>query len=805
MQDFSGRKLGQYELRERLGRGGMAEVYKAYQPGLDRFVAVKVMLAQLADDESFIERFRREARAVGSLRHAHIVQVFDFGIEDDVYYMAMEYIQGVNLKALIVREGKLSVEAALRTAAQLADALAYAHQAGMIHRDMKPANVMFLDEAYQHAILTDFGIARIMGQAGLTGTGMAVGTPDYMSPEAGRGDTTDHRSDIYALGIILYEMLVGEVPYSADTPLAVVMKHINAPLPTYSDYGDAIPEYVERIILRCMAKDPADRYDDAAKLHDALQEALKETTNSARTEANPTAPTTESPARSRNDITKEGSPTMIAQPDTRTEQIPVETARTGLSPLQMGLAAIAVLVVIALIAYLVRGGTGESAADATSTPQEVAISAATVAPTAAPADAPTTVRTGTEDIWGDDDFSGIGGVIYKVELPPDPDNLNILSGISSLMDSVDSLVIGGSPVLALSNLNTSLNSDPDNADVLFVRSQFHSMDYDEETLARVDAQHMIELDPENVWGYVAEADSYLVYPDYDTGAAQQSLERAHELDPENPQVMWRRVLFSHYDQQLEDFDDAEGSGARGWRFIIFAGDFLYDNREYERAIPYLAVRVEQKLGGEYPIWEGRWKLMGSLMQTGQDGIALDLAQQFVGAITDNESEAYGNLAFVAYNAEEYEQALQWANTALALDGNNHAAAYLLALLTWHFEDNLEAALQQFEALQNVEDLYSFYLNFDYEFDYRLDQARILMDAGQAEAALPWYDAVLEEWGSTAWLYEERADAYLEIGDTEAAREDLQRAMENTEDADYRQELLQRIVELGPAPTRQSSD
>lgn len=231
MQNLSGRKLGNYELRERLGRGGMAEVYKAYQPSMDRFVAVKVMLGHLAGDDTFIERFKREAQAVGKLRHPHIIDIFDFGIEEDVYYMAMEYLTDDNLKEYIDSHEKLPLKDTLKITRDLADALDYAHKAGMIHRDLKPANVMFLDKAKLNVVLTDFGIARILNAAGLTGTGMAVGTPAYMSPEAGAGTDADERADIYALGIILYEMLVGRVPYNADTPLAVIMKHINAPLP----------------------------------------------------------------------------------------------------------------------------------------------------------------------------------------------------------------------------------------------------------------------------------------------------------------------------------------------------------------------------------------------------------------------------------------------------------------------------------------------------------------------------------------------------------------------------------------------
>ena len=271
-KDMSGIRLGQYELRDRLGRGGMAEVYRAYQPGMDRFVAVKLLLGHLADDDKFIERFRREAQAVGRLRHAHIVNVFDFGIQDDIYFMVMEYLRGGNLKQRITTEGQMPLYDALRIAGQLADALAYAHTAGMIHRDLKPANVMFSTDDTSDAILTDFGIARILTESNLTNSGMMVGTPAYMSPEAGHGLPADERADIYALGIILYEMITGEVPYSADTPLAIVMKHINAPLPSLTPYQ--LPEPVELLIMRAMAKKPEERFATADDMKADIDEIL---------------------------------------------------------------------------------------------------------------------------------------------------------------------------------------------------------------------------------------------------------------------------------------------------------------------------------------------------------------------------------------------------------------------------------------------------------------------------------------------------------------------------------------------------
>lgn len=225
MTNLMGQKLGKYELTARLGRGGMAEVYKAYQPGLDRFVAIKVIGGSFADMPEFLTRFKREARSIAQLRHAHIVQVFDFDAEEDLYYMVMEYIPGGTLHQRIQRRGALPVPDVLRIAIALSDALDYAHQRGMIHRDIKPANVMFTDDGYAHPVLTDFGIARILGETALTTSGF-IGTPGYISPEVGRGERVDERTDIYSMGVMLYEMVTGRMPFYGDTPYAVIMKHV---------------------------------------------------------------------------------------------------------------------------------------------------------------------------------------------------------------------------------------------------------------------------------------------------------------------------------------------------------------------------------------------------------------------------------------------------------------------------------------------------------------------------------------------------------------------------------------------------
>jgi tRNA A-37 threonylcarbamoyl transferase component Bud32 len=278
MTDLLGFTLGRYRLTERLGRGGMADVYKAYQPGLDRYVAVKVMHPHLADQPEFITRFEREARAVARLRHPHIIQVFDFDVQDEWYFMVMEYVEGSHtlkelLSELSMRGEQLAWSQTVDIIAKVADALDYAHQQGMIHRDIKPSNILM--PALDHPLLGDFGIARLAGLSGLTATSVSIGTPSYMSPEQGQGETATEQSDIYALGIVLYECLAGQPPYDADTPFSVILKHINAPLPLPRSVVPDLPEEVERIVLKSLAKNPADRFASAAHMRNALNLAAE--------------------------------------------------------------------------------------------------------------------------------------------------------------------------------------------------------------------------------------------------------------------------------------------------------------------------------------------------------------------------------------------------------------------------------------------------------------------------------------------------------------------------------------------------
>ena len=288
MSDFVQTKIaGRYEVRERVGAGGMARVFKAWDANLDRWVAVKILHEHLVDDPSFKERFDREAKLVASLNHPGIVQIYDYDhFERDgvpVYFMVMPFIPGETLRKTIDTYTKVGermprprIFAIVRT---LCEALAYAHERGMVHRDVKPGNVI-LDESGS-PILTDFGIARMVQSSRLTQDSLATGTPAYMSPEQVQGEGGDKRSDLYALGCMLFEMITGQPPYTDEGGLTLALKHINAPIPSVSETLSVSEPVLDSIILRSLAKDPDDRFQSAGDFYAALRLVPGETGDDA--------------------------------------------------------------------------------------------------------------------------------------------------------------------------------------------------------------------------------------------------------------------------------------------------------------------------------------------------------------------------------------------------------------------------------------------------------------------------------------------------------------------------------------------
>lgn len=273
MQDLTGHSIGRYHILEPLGQGGMASVYKAFDTRLEAEVAVKVIRTDMfppAVLERMLKRFEREAKAVARLNHPNIVSVIDYGEYEGFPYLVMKYMPGGTLKAHMGQP--MPYNQAARILAPIARALAYAHGQGVLHRDVKPANILITQSG--EPVLTDFGIAKLVenekGQT-LTGTGMGIGTPEYMAPEQGLAQEVDGRADVYALGVVFYELVTGRRPFMADTPMAVLLKQVNDPLPRPKDFISALPKDAEQVILKALAKNPADRYEDMSAFAAALE------------------------------------------------------------------------------------------------------------------------------------------------------------------------------------------------------------------------------------------------------------------------------------------------------------------------------------------------------------------------------------------------------------------------------------------------------------------------------------------------------------------------------------------------------
>ena len=263
---------GRYQVLRKLGAGGMANVYLAEDQELGRRVAIKILNERHANDEQFVERFRREAKNAAALSHPNIVSIYDRGEAEGTYYIAMEYLEGRSLKELIVSRGPAPINVAVEYARQILSALRFAHLKGIVHRDIKPHNVLVAGDG--RVKVTDFGIARA-GASQMTEAGSIVGTAQYLSPEQARGASVDQRSDVYSLGIVLYELLTGAVPFNGDTPVEIAMKHLSQPPEPPSVKRPEIPRELDLVVMRALAKDPDDRYQSAEEMEADLERVAR--------------------------------------------------------------------------------------------------------------------------------------------------------------------------------------------------------------------------------------------------------------------------------------------------------------------------------------------------------------------------------------------------------------------------------------------------------------------------------------------------------------------------------------------------
>ena len=384
MDELVGKSFGPYKVVDKIGEGGMAVVYKAYQESLGRYAAIKILRSELARDEEFVARFRREALAVAQLNHPNILHVYDAGVANGVYYIAMGFVDGGSLKDLIA-QGPLDPAYAASVGAQLADALDYAHKQGIIHRDVKPSNVLMTRDG--RPMLTDFGIAKALYEsAALTRTGASIGTPEYMAPEQIQGQPVDGRTDIYSLGIVLYEMVTGWAPFSTPTPVATLYKQVNEPPPPLHQVNVNVPDWLEGVVTRALAKRPEGRYQQAGELAAALRSRgvgglplaaaapAAAAVTPAPAEARPAAKTAGSRQPGAAMAASTPTPAPVAKPATGRQErsaTPLPAVAAQEAPKKRGkavpilIAAIAVLV-IALAAggvYLAFGGKGGNGGD----------------------------------------------------------------------------------------------------------------------------------------------------------------------------------------------------------------------------------------------------------------------------------------------------------------------------------------------------------------------------------------------------------------------------------------------------------
>ncbi len=375
MANLIGQTLGQYEITAFLGRGGMATVYRARQASINRDVAIKVIKPDLIESEEFKVRFTREAQVIAAMSHPHILKVFDYGQHGDLVYLVMELLSGGSLADLLRGGGKLSLNEATRLLDQIAGALDYAHRRAIVHRDLKPQNVL-LDED-KNAFLTDFGIAKLLGEtSALTQSGMAMGTPAYMSPEQWRGQNVDARADVYALGVMLYEMLAGKVPFTGDTPYSMMHMHVFETPPSIRSFRPDLPDALQNVLNTAMAKERDQRFGTAGEVANAFKSALSGApipAVAASDQADLTAPVPVGFANP-NDVTT-GAPVPAAPTQASAGRratplglaIEEEKKPANRTPILIGVAILAVIGVLAAVLALGGGQSGVAQTTATST------------------------------------------------------------------------------------------------------------------------------------------------------------------------------------------------------------------------------------------------------------------------------------------------------------------------------------------------------------------------------------------------------------------------------------------------------
>ncbi len=814
MADMTGKTLGKYRIVERLGRGGMAEVYKAYQPGLDRYVAIKLMHGYLAEDPDFVGRFQREAKAIAALHHPHIVQMHDFDIESDVYYMVQEYVEGGTLKTKLqeakVQRQTIPIQETVRILVAICDAVDYAHQQGRIHRDIKPDNILF--DARNRPVLTDFGIASIIGGTRFTATGAMVGTPAYMSPEQGKGYPGDERSDVYSLGVVLYEMVTGHIPFDADTPFAVVLKHVNEPLPMPRVLNPDVPYGVERVILKALAKDPADRYQRATDLSQALQEALQEETAPAWNVPpvlEPAVPVIETlpavPPAPVVDTALPVQPTAVTPPPAQAAQpeaIPAAAKKKRPAWLWVAGALVGVMLLICCTLgglSVLRRIREQRALKQDTTPPAVTTPIskdltrqAVVAATPPGKDAQSLLQEGFVTL----DDECVGDVdraleLFEQSIAQAPNVAHAYAG------QAFALFCQGYNNPALDSVNHALELDADDPLGYYVRGRIQA-DQEKIDEALADFGAAIERDPVFQEAYYRRALLY-IWPLEAYDEAFADLNQAIALAPELSAAYLERGnlnmwYFEDPPAALADFDhfvELQPDSPQGYAQRAALYEALED---YERAIIEWTQALERAPDEEKPVYHfnrGRAHLWG-----GQPDAAVVDYTQALDQVSD--VEAYFNRGIAYYRLQDDEAALADFDQVLLVGWDEReGAAHHARGWVWSRQGDFEQAIEAYTRAAEF-DFDSYAWPFFVDTHPLLDRARAFRALDQLDRALDDLNVLIEVEGYDGWAtaYLERALTYRAMGQPEPAVQDLRYAWELAEPGELRDEIELLLLEMG---------
>jgi serine/threonine protein kinase/tetratricopeptide (TPR) repeat protein len=723
MATLIGQELGGYRIISQVGKGGMATVYKAFQPSLDRYVAVKVMPPFYAqEDETFIKRFKREAQSIAKLRHPNILLVIDFGEHDGLIYIVMEF---VDAGTLTEQMGKpIPEDHAVKILDQVASALDYAHMQGLVHRDVKPSNILLPKPDWP--LLTDFGLAKIVGGSQLTITGTIAGTPAYMSPEQGQGESVDSRSDIYSLGIVLYEMMTGGVPYHAETPMAVVVKHIIEPLPMPRAQNPDISESIERVILKALAKDPDDRYQRTTDLAQAFRDAVEESI-----------------------IVPIEKPTMLDE----VSQEPI--VETIVDPWVEGDS-------VSDRATSVESVEPEKAPPI-SYPQEIP----EVTPSIPPKPAKGLIQQRPWLKWfipagaAATALCAIGLLLAFVIIPSIRDNVGTGTVIPSTLTVEDRILEGhrsfeaGDYEAAIFEYESAIAQGTDDPEVFFsLASSYLEMDRVEEALSIVD--QVVRTNPEEAWVHES-AGTFYQNIEYHYEAISE-FERALELNPENT---WVRELLAESYRAVGEYGKAEEILSQGEEPKVGEDPYQLESQGWEHYYDGNLEQAEEAFRRAVEIDPhvlGAWEGLADIYFY-QDDLdrAIRVLEQGIEA---NEEEAYlyEKLGWIYYYTDDTEQA-EWAfNNAVYYDPYFESAWEGLAEVYWYLGD-YETAISTIEtAITNLPEspvLYEklgwlHYDNWDYDAAIDTLEHAISLDPD-------WTDA-----------YSTLADVWYELGEVEQA-------------------------------------